>query len=59
MSKTKEPLTQKCPYYQSRGRCAFYGQEKCIWKKGMVEFPYSCPVEIRMEDEAMFGGKDV
>ena len=51
----KKPLTQKCVYYNGRGKCAFHGQGKCIWDKGMVEFPYFCGVEARMEEQAMFG----
>ena len=29
MSETKEPLTQKCPYYQEGGKCAFWRQGEC------------------------------
>ena len=58
MSETKEPLTKKCTYYNGRGKCAFYMQNECVWENGMVEFPYPCSVEIRMEEEAMFGGSD-
>ena len=55
---TEKTLTQKCPYYNGRGKCAFCGQSKCVYDKGMVPFPYSCGVERQMEEEAMFGGQD-
>lgn len=62
MSKPKRnefgALVQKCVYYNGRGKCAFFGQEKCVWDNGMVEFPYACGVEMRMEEQAMFGGQD-
>ena len=58
MSEMKESLTKKCTYYNGRGKCAFVGQRECVWENGMLEFPYSCSVEIRMEEEAMFGGSD-
>ena len=51
-------LTQKCTYYNGRGKCAFCGQTKCVYDKGMVPFPYYCGVEARMEEQAMFGGRD-
>ena len=46
-------LTQKCPYYNGRGKCAIWGQGKCVYDNGMVPFPYSCGAEARMEAEAM------
>ena len=55
---TKKTLYQKCPYYNGRGKCAFCGQSKCIYDKGMVPFHYGCGVEIRAENEAMFGGEN-
>ena len=62
MSKSKRnefgELVQKCVYYNGHGKCAFCGQSKCIWDKGMVPFPYGCIVEARAEDEAMFGGEE-
>ena len=54
----KKLLTQRCTYYNGRGKCGFYGQAKCVWDKGMVEFPYYCGVEARMEEDAMFGGDE-
>lgn len=51
----EKTLTQKCPYYNGRGKCAFYNQPKCIHDKGMVPFPYICRVNDRAEREAMFG----
>lgn len=48
-------LTQKCTYYNGRGKCAFCGQSKCIYDRGMVPFPCVCDVEIRAENQAMFG----
>ena len=51
---TKKTLTQKCSYYNGRGKCAFWDQSKCIYGKGLVPFPYVCGVEIRAEDQAMF-----
>ena len=48
-------LAQKCVYYNGNAKCAFYGQEECVWENGMVEFPYFCGVESRMEEQAMFG----
>lgn len=54
----KSELTQKCVYYNGCGKCAFWSQPKCIFEQGMVPFPYSCPVEGRAENEAMFGGED-
>ena len=56
--KIEKILKQKCVYYNGRGKCAFCGQSKCIYDNGMVPFPYSCGVEIRAEEEAMFGGQD-
>jgi len=55
---TRKVLTQKCAYYNGRGKCAFYGQEKCVYDKGMIPFPYACNVELYMEQQAMFGGDD-
>ncbi len=55
MSSEKEILTQKCAYYNGRGKCAFWRQSKCIHDRGMVPFPYVCTVEERAEQEAMFG----
>ena len=55
MTEQKKPLTQRCSYYNGNGGCAFYGQEKCYWNGGMIDFPYFCGVESRNEEEAMFG----
>ena len=52
MNIPKEELKQKCTYYNGRRKCAFFGQEKCIYDKGMVPFPYSCGVENYMEEQA-------
>ena len=49
----KKELKQKCVYYNGRGKCAFWSQEKCIHDEGMVPFPYGCGVEARAETEAM------
>ena len=46
-------LKHKCPYYNGRRKCAFWNQEKCIYDRGMVPFPYNCSVEARAEAEAM------
>ena len=48
----KEELKQKCSYYNGRMKCAFFGQEKCVYDKGMVPFPYICGVESQMEEQA-------
>jgi len=56
--KSEKILTQKCVYYNGRGKCAFCGQGRCVYDNGMVPFPYSCGVERRAEEEAMFGGQD-
>ena len=56
--KSEKILTQKCVYYNGRGKCAFCGQGRCVYDNGMVPFPYSCGVERRAEEEAMFGGLD-
>ena len=52
MTMVKEELKQKCVYYNGHGKCAFWSQPKCIYDRGMVPFPYSCPVEERAEAEA-------
>jgi hypothetical protein len=52
MSIPKEELKQKCGYYNGRMKCAFFGQEKCVYDKGMVPFPYICGVESQMEEQA-------
>ncbi len=52
MSIPKEELKQKCSYYNGRKKCAFFGQEKCIYDNGMVPFPYICGVESQMEEQA-------
>ena len=49
----KKVLKQKCVYYNGRGKCAFWNQEKCVYDNGMVPFPYGCGVEARAEAEAM------
>ena len=49
----KEELKQKCVYYNGRMKCAFFGQLKCVYDKGMVPFPYFCGVERQMEEQAM------
>jgi hypothetical protein len=54
MDKKEKILKQKCSYYNGRGRCAFWGQSKCIYDKGMVPFPYYCSVEARVENQEMF-----
>lgn len=51
--KKEKILKQKCTYYNGRGKCAFFSQEKCIHDRGMVPFPYGCSVEARAEAEAM------
>lgn len=53
MTMPKKELKQKCAYYNGRGKCAIWSQEKCIYDRGMVPFPYDCGVEARMEAEAM------
>jgi len=53
MNKSKKELEQKCVYYNGRGKCAFWNQQKCIYDKGMVPFPYVCCVEEREEAEFM------
>jgi len=57
MNKPKKELKQKCVYYNGRGKCAFWNQQKCIYDKGMVLFPYVCGVEGIEELEAMEGGE--
>ena len=52
MSIPKGELKQKCSYYNGRMKCAFFGQGKCIYDKGMVPFPYDCGVECYMEEQA-------
>ena len=32
----KPILTQRCVYYNGRGKCAFWGQSKCVHKRGLV-----------------------
>ena len=56
--KDGDTYDKKCVYYNGRGKCAFSNQSKCVYDNGMVPFPYSCGVESRAEDEAMFGGCD-
>ncbi len=48
----KKELRQKCAYYNGRKKCAFFGQEKCVYDNGMVPFPYICGVESRAEEQA-------
>lgn len=50
--KDEKGLRKKCSYYNGRGKCAFFSQQKCIYAGGMIPFPYSCGVEGRAEDEA-------
>jgi len=49
---------ERCTYYQGRGKCAFHGQNKCVWDDGWVHVLRGCGVEDRMEYEAMYGGRD-
>jgi len=50
---SREELKQKCVYYNGHGKCAFSSQQKCIYDRGMVPFPFYCGVEARAEAEAM------
>ena len=54
MKNREKILTQKCVYYNGRGKCAFCSQSKCIYDKGLVPFPYVCGVDMQMEEQAMF-----